>query len=158
MNFYNFIIIIIFGLTTEEIITKFRSHRLRVTTHRIAVYRAVLSCSHPDAERIVNKLRKEYPNITVATVYNNLEALEKARLIHKVLTEKGSMRYDGIIEEHHHLLDTRKDTITDYFDEDLTKLLNDYFRKKRVPGFKVSRIMVQLIGTANDKPSKTSSK
>ncbi len=94
----------------------------------------------------------------VATVYNNLEALEKAKLINKVLTEKGSMKYDGILTDHHHLLDTGEDRITDYFDEDLTKLLKEYFRKKPVPGFQVSRIMVQLIGSKSDPSTKTKGK
>ena len=147
MKYYIFIIIIIYQLvTTEEIIRKFREHGLRVTTHRIAVYKAVLASSHPDAETLLKILKKEYPTITPATIYNNLEALEKARLIHKVLTGKGKMMYDGILEEHHHLLDTDEDAITDYFDEELTALLKDYFAKKPVEGFEIARIMVQLFG------------
>ncbi|MCD6200265.1 MAG: transcriptional repressor [Bacteroidales bacterium] len=150
MNVYNIIEYIIYLftiLTTKEIIEKFRARGLRITTHRIAVYKAVLSSLHPDADSILKKLKEEYPNITVATIYNNLEALEKARLINKVLTEKGSMKYDGILTDHHHLLDTGEDRIMDYFDEELTKLLEEYFRKKPVPGFHVSKIMVQLIGS-----------
>ncbi len=107
---------------------------------------AVLSSSHPDAESILRLLKKEYPQITSATVYNNLEALEKAGLIHKVLTDKGSMKYDGILEEHHHLLDTTKDEIIDYFDPELTTMLNEYFRKRSLKDFEISRITVQVIG------------
>jgi len=132
--------------TTEEIIRKFRERGLRVTTPRIAVYKAILSSSHPDAESILRLLKEEYPQITSATVYNNLEALEKAGLIHKVLTDKGSMKYDGILEEHHHLLDTTKDEIIDYFDPRLTTMLNEYFRKRPLKDFEVSRITVQIIG------------
>jgi len=133
-------------LTTEEIIQKFKEYGLRVTTHRIAVYRAVLSSFHPTAETILNMLKEEYPSITPATVYNNLEALGKAGLIQKVLTEKGRMMYDGILYEHHHLLDTEEDEISDYFDEELTGILRDYFRKKPLEDFEISRVMVQLFG------------
>jgi Fur family peroxide stress response transcriptional regulator len=132
--------------SAKEIILIFRKYGIRITTHRIAVYRAVMSLSHPDAETILKLLKEEYPHITPATVYNNLEALEKAGLIHKVLTEKGSMRYDGILEEHHHLLDTEEDKIHDYFDPELTEMLKSYFRRKPVRGFEISRIMVQLFG------------
>ncbi len=139
--------------TTEEIIRKFREQGLRVTTPRIAVYKAILSSSHPDADSILRLLKEEYPHITSATVYNNLEALEKAGLIHKVLTDKGSMKYDGILEEHHHLLDTTKDEIIDYFDPELTTMLNEYFRERSLKDFEVSRITVQIIGKHLNKSS-----
>ena len=132
--------------TTEEIIREFREKGLRVTTPRIAVYKAILSSSHPDAETILRQLKEEHPHITSATVYNNLETLEKVGLIRKVLTEKGSMKYDGVMEEHHHLLDTTKDEIVDYFDPELTTMLNEYFRKRSLKDFEVSRITVQVIG------------
>jgi len=48
-----------------------------------------------------------------------------------------------------------KDRLMDYFDEDLTKLLKKYFRKKPDPGFQVFRIMVQLIGTESGRSAKT---
>ncbi len=133
-------------MSNEEIIRKFREKGVRVTIQRIAVYRAVLSSHHPDVDTILRMLKKDFPNLTAATVYNNLEALEKAGLIHKVLTDKGKMRYDGILEEHHHLLDTEEDVILDHFDEELTRMLMEYFRKKPIKGFEISRIMVQMFG------------
>ncbi len=133
-------------MNNEEIIRRFREHKVRVTVQRIAVYRTVLSTHHPDAETILRILKKDFPSLTAATVYNNLEALEKAGLIRKVLTDKGKMRYDGILEEHHHLLDTEEDVIIDYFDEELTRMLMDHIRKKPIEGFEVDRIMVQLFG------------
>ena len=59
--------------------------------------------NHPTAEYIIEHIRKNDPNIGSGTVYKVLETLVENKLIIKVKTEKDVMRYDGILENHHHL-------------------------------------------------------
>jgi Fur family transcriptional regulator, peroxide stress response regulator len=57
------------------------------------------------------------------------------------------MRYDAIMEKHHHLYSLDSDRIEDYFDEDLNQILEDYFSKKHIKDFEIRDIKLQLIGT-----------
>jgi Fur family peroxide stress response transcriptional regulator len=57
------------------------------------------------------------------------------------------MRYDGIMENHHHLYCTECDLIEDYVDKELDQLLHEYFKKKNLGEFKLEDIVVQIRGT-----------
>jgi Fur family transcriptional regulator, peroxide stress response regulator len=63
-----------------------------------------------------------------------------------VKTEKDIMRYDAIVESHHHIYCSDSDRIEDYFDNELNELLEAYFEKKKIPEFKVEDIKLQIIG------------
>ena len=56
------------------------------------------------------------------------------------------MRYDPILDDHHHLYCIESDRIEDYFDDELNDILKKYFDKKRIPDFEVDNIKLQLIG------------
>jgi Fur family peroxide stress response transcriptional regulator len=56
------------------------------------------------------------------------------------------MRYDAFLESHHHLYCSDSDRIEDYLDNELNKILENYFEKKRIPGFKIEDIKLQIIG------------
>ncbi len=113
----------------------------------MAIFEAIIMLNnHPTAENIVEYIRKNHPNIAVATVYKVLDALAENQLIKKVTTEKDIMRYDAIIESHHHIYCTDSDRIEDYFDENLNELLRAYFIKKQLPGFIIEDLKLQIIG------------
>jgi Fur family peroxide stress response transcriptional regulator len=60
----------------EEIIKAMRARGKRVTPQRIAILRFLMeSKSHPTAQEIYAHVRREYPTITISTVYNALEML-----------------------------------------------------------------------------------
>lgn len=134
-------------MEAEEIIQKLTGKGLKVTPQRIAVFEAVLQLkNHPTAESIINYIKKTYPNIATATVYKVLDALTENGLIKRVKTEKDIMRYDAIMENHHHLYCTETDRIEDYNDEQLDKMIEDYFRRKGIPDFQVEDIKLQING------------
>jgi Fur family peroxide stress response transcriptional regulator len=134
-------------MEAEEIIQKLTGKGLKVTPQRIAVFEAVLQLkNHPTAESIIKYIKKTYPNIATATVYKVLDALTENGLIKRVKTEKDIMRYDAIMESHHHLYCTETDRIEDYNDEQLDRMIEDYFRKKGIPDFQVEDIKLQING------------
>ena len=88
----------------SEIRNKLIDKGLKVTPQRIAILEAIYKLNnHPTAENIVDYIRKNHPNIATATVYKVLNALINNELIRNVKTGKDSMRYDAIMENHHHL-------------------------------------------------------
>ena len=120
---------------------------LKVTPQRIAVLEAIIILNnHPTAENIMEYIRKIHPNISSATVYKVLDVLVSNGLIKRVKTERDIMRYDAITESHHHIYCSDSDCIEDYNDEELNKLLKDYFHKKQIPNFMIEDLKLHIIG------------
>lgn len=132
----------------EEFSNKLIEKGLKVTPQRIAILEAIIVLNnHPTAENIIEYIRKNHPNIATATVYKVLDALVSNELIKKVKTERDIMRYDAVMESHHHLYCSESDRIEDYNDNELNEMLEKYFEKKRIPDFEIQDIKLQIIGT-----------
>ncbi|MCU0471893.1 MAG: transcriptional repressor [Bacteroidales bacterium] len=130
-----------------EIRNKLIEKELKVTPQRIAILEAIIKLhNHPTAENIIDYIRNNHPNIATATVYKVLDALASNELIKKVKTERDVMRYDAVIENHHHLYCSESDRIEDYTDNELNELLEKYFETKGIPDFKIEDIKLQIIG------------
>jgi Fur family transcriptional regulator, peroxide stress response regulator len=134
-------------MKAEEISRILVDKGLKVTPQRIAVYKAVIHLNnHPTAEIIIKYIKKTYPNISTATVYKVLDVLTANGMIKRVKTEKDIMRYDAILENHHHLYCAETDRIEDYNDDQLDNILKNYFEEKGIPDFKVEDIKLQIVG------------
>jgi Fur family peroxide stress response transcriptional regulator len=120
---------------------------LKVTPQRLAVLQAIDELhNHPTVEAITEYVRRTHPHVAVGTVYKVLDALVEKELVKRVKTESDSMRYDGILDQHHHLYCAKSDRIEDYADHELDSMLMEYFRKKNIPGFKIEEIKLQIKG------------
>ena len=81
-----------------------------------------MSGSHMTAEQICAELRKTYPTVVLATVYNNLNRLWEEDRIRKVSVEGMTDRYDGL-RRHDHLMCKRCGKLLDVDLGDLTAQL-----------------------------------
>ena len=134
----------------EDIRNKFSEKGLKITPQRVVILEAIYKLNnHPTADNIIEYIRESHPNIATGTVYKVLDTLVENGLIKKVTTDKDVMRYDGIIENHHHLYCSECDLIEDYKDEELDKLLQNHFKNKNIKGFKIEDIVLQIRGTFN---------
>lgn len=96
-----------------------------MTKYEEKIYNIInMSTEHLTVEQIYAELKKEYPKVVLATVYNNVNKLWKARLIRKVSIENMSDRYDRIVK-HDHLICQRCSKLTDISFEDLTASLRE---------------------------------
>ncbi len=126
---------------------KLKERGLKVTPQRLAVLEAVdVLRDHPTAEEVGSFIRKIYPNIATGTVYKTLETLVDKDIIIRVKTDRGILRYDAVKEAHHHLYCAQSDRIEDYYDADLTKIIDRYFKKKSIPNFRIEDIKLQIMG------------
>ncbi len=75
----------------------------RFTPQRERVY-AVLrdKRDHPTAEEVFIRVKHELPGISMATVYNCLDALVRCGLIRQVMVERGAARFCPNMQEHYH--------------------------------------------------------
>ena len=128
-----------------------RDSNLKVTPQRIAVLEALNNLkNHPTADKIKEYVVKNHPSISVGTIYKTLETFVDKGLVKKVKTEKDVMRYDAILENHHHLYCEDTERIEDFFDDELDTMIEKYFQRKKIPNFKVKDIKLQIIGTFNN--------
>lgn len=134
-------------MNRDEIIEKLSKKGLRVTPQRIAILEAILHLdNHPIAENIIEYIKKNYPNISVGTVYKVLDSFVENKILNKVKTEGGTMRFDPFIDHHHHLYCEETDRIEDYEDETLDQLIIDYFKNKGIKNFKINNIQLHISG------------
>ena len=120
----------------KEIINKLRSSNLRPTKQRILIAKKLFDRKetfHFTAEtlnKVINK--KGQTRISLATIYNTVEAFKRAGHIREILTNNSKSYYDTNIRSHHHFYDpdTRKLTDIDYQEVVLNKIPNPPKGKK----------------------------
>jgi Fur family peroxide stress response transcriptional regulator len=75
----------------------------RFTPHREHVYAVLLEKKdHPTAEEVFIRAKRAMPDISMATVYNCLDALVKSGLARQVTLERGAARFCPNMREHSH--------------------------------------------------------
>jgi len=89
----------------------------RFTPQRQHVYDVLLQKrDHPTAEEVFIRAKHGMPDISMATVYNCLDALVKCQLIKQVTVDRGAARFCPNMREHCHFYCTTCDSV---FDVDL---------------------------------------
>ena len=68
---------------------------------------------HPTAETIYENLRKEYPKISLGTIYRNLSLLTDIGEIQTISTGVGPDRFDGNAKPHYHFICTHCGQVID---------------------------------------------
>jgi Fur family peroxide stress response transcriptional regulator len=119
-------------------------HGLAVTHQRQVVYEAVVtSHGHYSPEDIYAAVRRRIPSVSLATVYNNLRLFIVCGLLREVSPHASTLRVDGNLEPHHHLVCSRckkvQDVEADFFD----------FKKlspKVLNGFDLTHPVVEVFG------------
>ncbi|MCJ7449002.1 MAG: transcriptional repressor [Bacteroidales bacterium] len=139
-------------MVNRSVVKILAKHGMKITPQRIAILDVIINLqNHPTADTICDYLRLSYPHISIGTVYKTLDTFESKGIINKVYSETDTMRYDGVITQHHHLYCIDSERIDDYYDDGLNKLLNDYLKKKKIPDFIVEDFKLQIIGRFNEK-------
>ncbi len=59
---------------------------------------------HPTAEMIYNRLKPDYPELSLGTVYRNLAILEEDGLVMRIGNVEGQERYDARLDIHAHFV------------------------------------------------------
>lgn len=84
-----------------------------MTKYEEEIYRIITtSKDHLTVEQIYGELKKKYPKVVMATIYNNVNKLWRTGLVRKISVENMPDRYDRIIK-HDHLVCPRCGRLTD---------------------------------------------
>lgn len=82
-----------------------KSSGLKLTPQRMAIIEFLEgNTSHPSADDVYCAVKKQFPGISFATVYNNLETLYKHGMLKEVSIDAQRKRFDPDTSEHHHII------------------------------------------------------
>ena len=98
---------------------------LRMTKQRREVYGLLLEDkTHPNANEVFRKIQDRMPQISLATVYNCLEALVTHGLVNQVNFDREPSRYCANLKEHVHFHDEKSGRIHDIDFKDGTNIMD----------------------------------
>lgn len=100
--------------TNDSLTQRLAGSGLRATPQREIVYQVLLERrDHPTADELFARVKTRMPTISLATVYNCLEALVHCELVKQVNFEREPTRYCSNLTEHAHFIDTATGQIID---------------------------------------------
>ena len=124
---------------------------LRTTPQREVVYQVILDKrDHPTAEEVFERVKPFLPGISLATVYNCLDALVQCGLIKQVNFVREPTRYCPNLHEHAHFHD---DSTGDIHDLEIPSDLIVRLREVLPAGFAAVNIDLSYRGTIKPPPS-----
>jgi Fe2+ or Zn2+ uptake regulation protein len=119
---------------------------LRFTPQRQQVYDVLLQKrDHPTAEEVFIRAKRAMPEISMATVYNCLDALVHSGLARQVTVDRGATRFCPNMQEHGHFYCDACDEVFD------VALPDEGPERIALPkGFKAARFEIAIHGLCPD--------
>ena len=101
----------------KEIVNKLRTSGLRPTKQRILIANNLFNRDktfHFTVETLNREINKKGSDkVSLATIYNTLEAFTKAGHVKEILTSKSKSYFDTNMKSHHHFYDEETKELTD---------------------------------------------
>jgi len=104
--------------------------------------------AHPTADELYEAVRRRLPNISLGTVYRNLEILSACGEIQKLDLGEGKKRFDARMDPHYHLRCTQCGRVFDIPYIPLDKEIEN--RLQGVNNFKVTGIQIHFDGICEE--------
>ncbi|MBO8164660.1 MAG: peroxide-responsive transcriptional repressor PerR [Brevibacillus sp.] len=139
----------------EKAVEMLKNTGVRMTPQRHAILEYLLeTMSHPTADEIYKALEGKFPNMSVATVYNNLRVFKEAGLVRELTYGDASSRFDAnTAEEHYHIICSECGDIRDFHYPYLHHIEKD---ASKAAGFKVTGHRMEIYGICPECQSKQS--
>lgn len=78
---------------------------LKYSRQRASIKEYLMSTTeHPTADTVYLHVKEQFPNISLGTVYRNLNLLSETGEIKKITTPNGGDRFDGCTHPHYHFV------------------------------------------------------
>ena len=102
----------------KEVISKYREKGFKLTPQRLAILKFLDgNANHPTAGDIYINIKKTYPAVSFATVYNNLQVLRDKGEILEITIDPQKKHYDPNPKPHHHIICIDCNRIGDIFED-----------------------------------------
>lgn len=104
----------------NKLISLSKERNLKLTPQRMVIFRILSEANqHITVDEVYRRAKEEYPMLSLATVYRNMEQLVESDLLKHLDLGGASMRYDTNLEEHHHFVCTKCCKIFDVYLQDI---------------------------------------
>ncbi|MBU6081557.1 MULTISPECIES: peroxide-responsive transcriptional repressor PerR [Allobacillus] len=132
----------------QEALTTLKKSGVRITPQRHAVLEYLMqSMKHPTADEIYKALEDKFPNMSVATVYNNLRVFLDIGLVRELTYGDSSSRFDCNTSDHYHIICDECGKIVDFHYPSLNEVEQ---LAEQVTGFDVTNHRMEVYGTCED--------
>ncbi|MCB5934758.1 peroxide-responsive transcriptional repressor PerR [Caldibacillus thermoamylovorans] len=132
----------------KEALDTLKVSGVRITPQRHAILEYLInSMAHPTADEIYKALEGKFPNMSVATVYNNLRVFKDVGLVKELTYGDSSSRFDFTTHDHYHAICESCGKIVDFQYPSLDEV--EQFAS-HVTGFKVSHHRLEVYGLCPD--------
>lgn len=131
----------------EELNERLAHSGLRLTPQRRHVHDVLIEhMDHPTADQVFLRARDIMPEISMATVYNTLDALVKCDLVRQVNVDRGPTRYCANMQPHSHFYCDECGSVYDV----LQTISPDQANFKLPRGFRLNNIDTNIHGLCPD--------
>jgi Fur family peroxide stress response transcriptional regulator len=128
----------------QEAIIHLKNSGVRITPQRHAIIEFLIeSQSHPTADEIYKALEGKFPNMSVATVYNNLRALREVGMVKELTFGDSSSRFDYVTSEHYHIICEKCGKMTDFHYDGLNSI---HALVEKETGYSVTNHRMEVYG------------
>ena len=119
---------------------------LRPTSQRIAILDYILEKHkvHLTASKLMSHLKNKNINISLATVYNNLNELADKGILKKFYVNNDKMWFDSNLQDHYHFYDSDKDELIDIDKNEIS-----FSKSPKVPAGKIKDSINIIINLKN---------
>nr|WP_188207327.1 peroxide-responsive transcriptional repressor PerR [Alkalibacillus aidingensis] len=132
----------------QEALATLKSSGVRITPQRHAVLEYLMhSMNHPTADEIYKALEDKFPNMSVATIYNNLRVFLDIGLVRELTYGDSSSRFDCNTSDHYHIICNSCGKIVDFHYPALDEVEQ---LAEQVTGFNVSHHRMEVYGTCEN--------
>ncbi len=98
----------------RETLHTLTEHGIQPSAQRVAVADYVLYTSdHPSADQVWAEVKRSFPMLSRATVYNTLNLFTEKGLLRELVLAEGKVVFDPKLDPHHHFLDEDTGEIVD---------------------------------------------
>lgn len=81
-----------------------KEHRLKVTPQRLKIIKMLEKHGHINIEDLYSEMREEFPSVSLATIYKNINQMIENGLIQEVKLPRSKSVYELIKEPHLHMV------------------------------------------------------
>ncbi|MDR2100907.1 MAG: transcriptional repressor [Campylobacteraceae bacterium] len=126
-----------------DFITHLRDRRLKVTPQRTSILKILSRHTHPNIEELYEEIRKEFPTISLATVYKNLNILKQTGMVLEINGNISKPRLDIYTHPHAHIVCKNCGAIED---ADFMKSIHKYKRElKKSTLYEITQLDVVVV-------------
>jgi Fur family iron response transcriptional regulator len=98
----------------RETLQALTEHGIQPSAQRVAVADYVLyTTDHPSADQVWAEVKRSFPMLSRATVYNTLNLFTEKGLLRELVLAEGKVVFDPKLDPHHHFLDEESGEIVD---------------------------------------------